>query len=106
MVLEALADHVSVPSDRLMRLRWLLTWKIDPAEPGGHRAKARLVIRRFQNPDLTTEESYAPTATRTARQAFLQQTAYFKMRVAKGDVKSGFPPGRGTGQRPLRAADG
>ncbi|CAK0818505.1 unnamed protein product, partial [Prorocentrum cordatum] len=93
MVLEGLPSHVTAPSDRLMRLRWVLTWKIDPAEPGGRRAKARLVILGFQDPDLTTEESYAPTATRTARQVFLQKAANLKMWVAKGDVKSAFLQG-------------
>ncbi|CAK0802961.1 unnamed protein product [Prorocentrum cordatum] len=85
MVLEALPPHVKAPMDRLMRLRWVLTWKIDPTEPGGRKAKARLVILGFQDPDLTTEESYAPTATRTARQVFLQKAAHLRMRVAKGD---------------------
>ncbi|CAK0808853.1 unnamed protein product, partial [Prorocentrum cordatum] len=93
MVLEGLPNHVTAPSDRLMRLRWVLTWKIDPAEPGGRRAKARLVILGFQDPDLTTEESHAPTATRTARQVFLQKAANLKMRMAKGDVKSAFLQG-------------
>ncbi|CAK0848912.1 unnamed protein product [Prorocentrum cordatum] len=93
MVLEGLPSHVTAPSDRPMRLRWVLTWKIDPAETGGRRAKARLVILGFQDPDLTTEESYAPTATRTARQVFPQKAANLKMRVAKGDVKSAFLQG-------------
>ncbi|CAK0872026.1 unnamed protein product [Prorocentrum cordatum] len=93
MVLEGLPSHVTAPSDRLMRLRWALTWKIDPVEPGGRRAKARLVILGFQDPDLTTEESHAPTATRTARQVFLQKAANLTMRVAKGDVKSAFLQG-------------
>ncbi|CAK0788366.1 unnamed protein product [Prorocentrum cordatum] len=93
LVLEALPDHVRVPADRLMRLRWVLTWKIYPSEPGGRKAKARLVILGYQDPDLTTEESYAPTATRTARQVFLQKAAHLRMRVAKGDVKSAFLQG-------------
>ncbi|CAK0903294.1 unnamed protein product [Prorocentrum cordatum] len=93
MVLEGLPSHASAPSDRLMRLRWVLTWKVDPAEPGGRRAKARSVILGFQDPDLTTQESHAPTATRTARQVSLQKAANLKMRVAGGDVKSAFLQG-------------
>ena len=27
MVLEGLPDHIAAPSDRLMRLRWVLAWK-------------------------------------------------------------------------------
>ncbi|CAK0875198.1 unnamed protein product [Prorocentrum cordatum] len=41
---------------------------------------------RDQDPDLTTEESYAPTAARTARQVFLQKAAHFKMRELERDL--------------------
>ena len=75
MVLEALPLDVQVPVGRVLKMRWVLTWKIDPAEVDGRRLKARLVILGYQDPDLVTEESYSPTATRASRQLFLQRSA-------------------------------
>ena len=74
-------------------MRWVLTWKTDPAEADGRRPKARLVILGYQDPDLVTEESYSPTATRASRQLFLQRAAHMRHKVEKGDVKAAFLQG-------------
>ena len=37
---------------RIMASRWILTWKEDPNAPNGKKAKARLVVKGFQDPDI------------------------------------------------------
>ena len=39
------------PGD-IMKMRFVLTWKVDPASPQGEKAKARLVVLGFQDPFL------------------------------------------------------
>ena len=76
LVLDALPMDVQVPAERILNMRWVLTWKIDPAEDDGRRPKARLVILGDQDPDIVTEESYGATATRASRQLCLQRSTH------------------------------
>ena len=50
--------------DRAMDTRWARTWKPDDSKPSGRRAKARLIIKGFTDPDLLDIESHSPTLTR------------------------------------------
>ena len=43
--------RVGVPLKRSIAMRWILTWK---EAPEGTKAKARLVAKRFTDPDLLT----------------------------------------------------
>ena len=43
---------------------WARTWKPDESKPSGRRAKARLIIKGFTDPDLLDIESHSPTLTR------------------------------------------
>ena len=46
------AKRAGIPKHRIMSMRWILTWKkVDNASP---KAKARLVVKGFTDPDLTT----------------------------------------------------
>ena len=46
------AKRAGIPKNRIMSMRWILTWKkVDNAAP---KAKARLVVKGFTDPDLTT----------------------------------------------------
>ena len=38
-VLETLPPEYVVPKDRVLRMRWVLTWKEDPSAPEGRKAK-------------------------------------------------------------------
>ena len=49
---------------RAMDTRWARTWKPDDSKPSGRRAKARLIISGFTDPDLLDIESHSPTLTR------------------------------------------
>ena len=40
--------------DRAMDTRWARSWKPDDSKPSGRRAKARLIIKGFTDPDLQT----------------------------------------------------
>ena len=49
--------------DRAVDTRWARTWKPDESKPSGRRAKARLIIKGFTDPDLLDSESHSPTLT-------------------------------------------
>ena len=57
--------------DRVMDTRWARTWKPDESKPSGRRAKARLIIKGFTDPDLGIE-SHSPTLTREGFMTVLQ----------------------------------
>ena len=58
--------------DRAMDTRWAHTCKPDESKPSGRRAKARLIIKGFTDPDLPDIESHSPTLTREGFVAILQ----------------------------------
>ena len=77
-------------------MRWILTWK--NVEEGGvtveKKAKARIVLLGYQDPELCDHPSAAPTVGRTLRQLFFQACALRRFRVSKGDVSAAFLQGR------------
>ena len=85
-IVEALPKNFKIPPERMVKMRWLLTWKPCEEEADGRRPKARLVILGFLDPDLTTQETHSPTLTRTTRQLMLQVAATYGMKLEKGDV--------------------
>ena len=80
------------PLGRAVTARWVLTWK--SSEDGGPpRAKARLVLRGFEDPDLLTIEKAAPTATRQSKLILLAMAGNNGWTVQSGDVKTAFLSG-------------
>ena len=80
-----------IPLKRIMKVRWVLTWK-EP-EPGSdlpRRAKARLVVVGFQDPDLTSLARDSPTLSLRSRLLFLAYVAAAKGQLEKGDIKNAF----------------
>ena len=78
-----------------MKTRWVLTWKDAPEEAEGKtkRAKARLVVVGFTDPDLLDVPRDSPTlATRTRFMMFVI-TAAQCWSLYKGDVKTAFLQG-------------
>lgn len=76
-----------VPRHRLIRMRWVLTYKDTGA------AKGRIVLIGYEDPDLQEIQSAAPTMTRRTRQLCLQLASIKGWRTLKGDVKSAFLQG-------------
>ena len=63
--IEALPPDFKVPRDRMDKMRWLLVWKPDESRPSGKKAKARIILLGFMDPDLTEQATRSPTMTRT-----------------------------------------
>lgn len=76
-----------VPSNRVMRMRWILTYK-QSGSP-----KARIVIVGFEDPDLLSFNTTSPTMSRRTRQLMLTYAATMEWPLLKGDVKSAFLEG-------------
>ena len=57
------------------------------------KAKARLVVKGFTDPDLTTLRAEAPTLSKAARHMLLQLGASMKFTFEVGDVKTAFLQG-------------
>ena len=76
-----------VPQDRLVQMRWVLTWKDSGA------AKGRIVLIGYQDPDLHKLQSSAPTMSRRTRQVCLQYSSVKCWRTLKADVKAAFLQG-------------
>ena len=79
---------------RIMSSRWILTWKDDPSSSNGKKAKARLVVKGFQDPDIGSLCSDSPTLTRDSRMLLLQTVASRKWIVQAFDITTAFLRGR------------
>ena len=82
---------------RVITARWVLTWKkIDTEDetPTRWKAKARLVLRGFEDPDLLSLQKAAPTASRLARMMLLSVAQWSSWSVMCGDVKTAFLSGK------------
>ena len=101
--IKAWVDHKTVcrlakgtlSDSQIMRCRWIFTWK--PPAPGTteERAKARLVIRGFEDPQLSTIASDAPTLTKDGKQLILQQVASRGWTMVNFDISTAFLKGEG-----------
>ena len=88
-----------VERERVMQMRWILTWKRETDKNGqvvGQKPKARLIIKGYQDPDLTSLDRDAPTLSVLFRNLLLAQTASRKFRLAVGDIKTAFLQGDDT----------
>ena len=83
-----------VHPDRIMTSRWILTWKKDETLPEGKKAKARLVVRGYQDPEIDQVSTESPTLTRDARMLLLQVIATKNWRLQNFDVTTAFLRGR------------
>ena len=79
-----LVRMAGVPEDRIMRMRFVQTWK------STGQAKARLVLLGFTDPDLTAQRSDAPTVSKRGKMIFLQSTAHLGWKSEKADVIGAF----------------
>ena len=76
-----------VDQERIMRARWVLTWK------SSGKAKARLCVLGFQDPDLTEVHRDSPTLSTASEALIMQWVASHKYRLISGDIKTAFLSG-------------
>ena len=92
-----LISRYGVDPKRIIASRWVLTWKSVPGEvhagPQGCKAKARLVIRGFRDPDLGQFSTASPTLSRQGRHAVFTVASHFQYRVFTLDAKTAFLAG-------------
>ena len=102
-----------IPHDQILRCRWILTWKpIDEEErikikgTKNHKAKARLVILGYLDPELTELPRDSPTLGRNSKMLLLQMIASYGWSLRSFDIKAAFlqgkpQPGRVLGIEPV-----
>ena len=94
-----IAKRHGIPEERILGMRWVLTWKVLQNEAGeacGRKPKARLIIKGFQDPDLLKLRSDSPTLTTQNRNMILAIAASKKWRGHVGDIKTAFLNGNKT----------
>ena len=79
--------------DRAIDTRWARAWKPDESKPSGRRAKARLIIEGFTDPDFLDIESHSPTLTREGFMTVLQSVCSHGHKLEFGDVQHAFNTG-------------
>ena len=84
-----------VPESRLMRMRWVLTFK-ETETKGQVKAKARLVVLGFTDPDVGLVNVRSPTLTRRGRQLLLAMSVHKGWSFLKADAKTAFLQGTAT----------
>ena len=95
-----------LPEHVIMRCRWLLTWKNAAGDepPGdinehGKKAKARLVIIGWEDPQIDEVMNDAPTLSKDGRQMILQEVASHRWTLTSFDVATAFLHGKGGGRQ-------
>ena len=125
-VMNMAASH-GVPHARVVRCRWVLTFKkadVDPKAPlnevkdfnvpddqidekfadlgDGRLCKARLVILGYEDPDIGQYATYAPTARRDSKAWVFAIAAHRGWRLSSLDAKAAFLNGRSSARpRPI-----
>ena len=59
----SVCQRAGIPKQRVMTMRWGHTWKV-AEDTGETKAKARLAVKGFTDPDLTEIRSESPTLSR------------------------------------------
>ena len=84
-----------VPKSRLMKMRWVLVFKAvdDPNQPNKVKAKARIVILGFSDPDQEYLDKAAPTLSRRGKMLLLNLACHRRWRTLKADARAAFLQG-------------
>lgn len=90
-VREFAGEKDSKDMDRVVTARWVLTWK--KTDDNKYQAKARLVLRAFQAPDLFNLDKASPTAARLGKLKLLLIAAIEGWQISCGDVRAAFLSG-------------
>ena len=96
-----------IPDNAIMRCRWLYVWKTASGDElptdlssEGKKAKARLIVIGWEDPDLDQVINDAPTLSKDGRTVLLQAVASHQWPLISFDVSTAFLHGKGDG-RPL-----
>ena len=96
-----------IPEHAIMRCRWLFVWKSpngseDPSElsKDGKKAKARLIVIGYEDPNIDEVVNDAPTLSKDGRMVVLQGVASHQWPLISFDISTAFLHGKGDG-RPL-----
>ena len=81
-----------VPKHRLMRMRWVLVLK-GTDTPGRVKAKARIVILGFSDPEGEFLDTAAPTLSKRSKHLLLNLATHRRWHVIKADAKAAFLQG-------------
>ena len=87
-VVERLEAGEHVDHAKIMRMRWLVTWK--EQEDGWMRGKARLVVLSFEDLFLGQETTSPPTLDKRSKQILLQIGVQENWKLLEGDVTAAF----------------
>ena len=92
-----------IPESSILRRRWILTWKdaennthlgVEGRQSQNRKAKARLVILGYQDPELSNLERDSPTLSKLSRNLLLQLCVSNKWEIGSFDIKTAFLRGR------------
>jgi hypothetical protein len=87
-----------IPEEQILRSRWILTWKpLDQSEQTqtkSHKAKARLVILGYLDPQIENIPRDSPTLNKTSRMLILQVLATHMWQACSFDIKAAFLQGQ------------
>ena len=90
-----------IPEDQILRCRWLLTWKnVEQPSPGDpdKKAKARLIVLGYLDPQLEEIPRDSPTMSKTSRMLILQMISSEGWDLMSFDVKAAFLQGTQSGR--------
>ena len=96
--------RTSLNPDQILKSRWVLTWKnieADGDQPASRKAKARLVVLGYQDPQLTNVARDSPTLTKEGRSTILQYIASRQWELTSFDIKTAFLRGKADESNPL-----
>ena len=101
-VLEKLEPHEKPPRESILRMRWVLEYRLDENE--NKSPKARIVILGYLDLNYENRPAASPTMTRNTRQLLLQFGAWMGFSASKGDVSGAFLQGPQSSTRSLGTA--
>ena len=87
-----------VHPSRVMGSRWVLTWKTCDLSSSGYKAKARLVVKGFQDPEVGNVQTDSPTLSRDACMLLLQTVSSHHWQLQNFDIRTAFLRGKGDGR--------
>ena len=97
-----------IPPEQILRCRWILTWKpVDdinmnsPTPEKKHKAKARLVILGYLDPQLEQLPRDSPTLGKNSKMLLLQMIASQGWTLRSFDIKAAFLQGKPQADRIL-----
>ncbi|CAK0839942.1 unnamed protein product, partial [Prorocentrum cordatum] len=91
--LESMPPGATPPPEDVMRMRWILEWKMDETT-SEKKPKARIVVLGYMDPEYEHRPTTAPTMTRTSRHPVLQAMAWLGFKGYKADVTVAFTQNR------------